>query len=125
MCTKAKPAGVSGGQRLVATDWKPHTQRGVFSIVTPDGLKIKGVTLHEEEGWRSILPPAEVRIAPDGSMNLVEIIKFENDEDRQHFCDAALHAILELLEPFYRAPLAESDSAALPWEESQADKGAR
>jgi hypothetical protein len=101
MRTEATPAGVSGGQQLLATDWKPSqksTLRGRFSIVTADGLKINGLMLYEGDGRRWIRLPGEFCEGPDREMRYVETIEFQNDEARRRFFDAALHALEELLD---------------------------
>jgi hypothetical protein len=120
MRIEAKPAGTSGGQRLLATDWKPrgtakntfrgvlrhtfrgvlrHTFRGTFSIITPYGLKIKGVALHEFEDDRWFVMPGEYCTLPNGSTDYVEIVEFENPEAQSDYFDAVLDAVEELVGP--------------------------
>lgn len=98
MRTKAKPAGASGGQRFLATDWKPFevdTLCGSFSIVTPDGLKINGLMLHEYDGRRWICWPP-TNHTKNGSMGYVQIVQFETQKSWLRFHKAALRALDKL-----------------------------
>ena len=80
------------------SDWRPFvkkTLQGFFAVTTPSGLKINGLTLHQQGESRWLGMPNQKFTKADGTVSYTPIIEFVSRDVRDRFRDQVRTAIDE------------------------------
>jgi len=89
-----------GGARpgFSISDWaayEKNTLRGFFTVETPSGLVIHGMTLHVKAGARWVSMPAREYAKADGTKSWSPVLEFANRAAADRFRDECLAALAQ------------------------------
>jgi hypothetical protein len=97
----AKPAAAGGGNRIVISDWRPHSKgslKGFFDATLPSGMILHGLMLHEHDESRWIGLPAREWTNNQGVKQYARIIEFSSRTVADRFKNSMLEALDGFLE---------------------------